>query len=570
MHINEFKIIYVIYFIYILYKSILNMREIELDNIIKESLMKNKDIFLSSSVLLCAYWLQDVVFTNNFSKITTNITEFIDNLGMTSIISVSLPFLISEILYYLNDGISSHVIPEIEITIVNNLVKEIIESVKTSKTQYNTNILMMNLKKVLEIRNIYHMIVSYIFPTVMISIGLIYYMSKFNSKAGLITAITICVLFIITYFSEKSSMNLSHENTNSIDAYYDNIHDVVGNIDTVIVSSSCDKEINALEDSKLNVCEKYVNSKQSSGTVSFKLHMLSMMTIFIILGCAVKLYINKETSKETLISTAMLSMLFVQYYDNTITKTKSAMDNIGKYKEMKKYFSTFKINDDIGLTDGNFRMSGGKIELKNVSVKYDEKYIFENLNHIVSPQTKVGLIGDMGSGKSSLLKILGGLTNYEGSVIIDGQDISKYNQDDVMKHIAYIPQHPKFFNRTILENMNYGIDGYTEEDIWNFLEKMEVKTFFEKFPKGLNTMTGKDGSNLSGGQKQITAIMRALLQDKKILLIDEPTSSLDETTKNLVMKTLKNIKDKTILIVTHDKSMVDIFDDFIFFGESNN
>ena len=81
---------------------------------------------------------------------------------------MTLPFLISEILYYLNDGISSHVIPEIEITIVNDLVEEIMKSVKTSKTQYNSNILMMNLKKVLEIRHIYNMVVSYIFPTLMI------------------------------------------------------------------------------------------------------------------------------------------------------------------------------------------------------------------------------------------------------------------------------------------------------------------------------------------------------------------------------------------------------------------
>lgn len=118
------------------------------------------------------------------------------------------------------------------------------------------------------------------------------------------------------------------------------------------------------------------------------------------------------------------------------------------------------------------------------------------------------------------------------------------------------------FNKNILYNLTYG-SNFTELEIVNFIENLNFTDFFNLFPKGLKTNVDKDGQNLSGGQKQLIAIIRAMIQNKKIILLDEPTNSLDIQTKNIIVQLIKKIKNKTILIVTHDQTILELFDDFI-------
>jgi ABC-type bacteriocin/lantibiotic exporter with double-glycine peptidase domain len=113
-----------------------------------------------------------------------------------------------------------------------------------------------------------------------------------------------------------------------------------------------------------------------------------------------------------------------------------------------------------------------------------------------------------------------------------------------------------------LENISYGTK-YTEKETLDLLKKFGIDNFFNKFEKGIYTNVGKEGSKLSGGQKQIMALIRAIIHQKKIILLDEPTSSLDTETKKIFIDLIQTIKDKTIVVVTHDKTIYDLFDDII-------
>ena len=155
--------------------------------------------------------------------------------------------------------------------------------------------------------------------------------------------------------------------------------------------------------------------------------------------------------------------------------------------------------------------------------------------------------------------MLSGIIDYEGDILIDSQNLNDISHKSITDNVAYISQHPHLFDRTILENITYGTE-FSEKDVMRIAKQLGLESFFDQFPLKLKTNVGKGGSNLSGGQKQFVSLIRATLQNKKILLLDEPTSSLGEKSKFLLMDILKKLKNKTIIVVTHDKDLNQIFD----------
>ena len=163
----------------------------------------------------------------------------------------------------------------------------------------------------------------------------------------------------------------------------------------------------------------------------------------------------------------------------------------------------------------NLKVTKGNIEFKNISLKYGDKVVFDDISLNVKGNMKIGISGPIGSGKSTLLKMLAGVTEYEGAILIDGQNIKDCTYESLTKYIAYISQHPKLFNQSILYNISYGTDQ-TEEQVIAKLKSYGLMDFINVFPEKLHTNVGKEGANVSGGQKQFISFIRALIQNKSI------------------------------------------------------
>jgi ABC-type multidrug transport system fused ATPase/permease subunit len=538
-------------------------RSINLKNIIYSSLKENDKIILSIISVFTAYWLQDIVFPDVFSKFTTNVPEFIQNLSMSNVFGLLFPYLVAELLFYINNIIVADAIPNIELNIVKKITDETFESLKTSKQQINVNEYTMNLKKIIESKAIYYLVISYIVPTILVGLGMIYYFMRADLKMGLLSCLIMAIFMYITITFQQNTIKSSYENEDEINLFYDSIHDVVSNYDTVITSNTKDNEMIDLNNKKQLVKYKYTGSELKSTQSTFNLHLMSLATAVILNGFSFKLYIDGKLNKESLVTTAVTSILFMQYYNSTIVKFKNTIGHIGKFYEVSDYFDKFKIREN--QSNDIFSMGKGNITFKNISLKYEDKLILDNFSYDVTGGNKIGIVGKVGSGKTSLLKMIAGLLDYDGNVYIDGQNIKKYDYNSIMEYVAYIPQHPKMFNNTIFYNITYGVNCDMAQLI-SFLQSINFLNFFEMgFKNGFDTQVGKEGTKLSGGQKQIIAILRALLKNKKILLLDEPTSSLDPETKKMVISLLNNIKNKTLLIVSHDQDINKIFDKVITF-----
>lgn len=195
----------------------------------------------------------------------------------------------------------------------------------------------------------------------------------------------------------------------------------------------------------------------------------------------------------------------------------------------------------------------GEIEFRNVSFRYKRKWVLQNFNLKIRCGERVGLVGASGAGKTTLVNLL--MRFYDpahGVILIDGQDISTVTQDSLRESIAFIPQEPTMFNRTLRENIAYGRQGATDHEIRAASKRAMAHDFIMGTDKKYDSMVGDRGIKLSGGQRQRIAIARAFLKDAPILILDEATSALDSETEVCIQKSFDELADgRTTVAIAH-------------------
>lgn len=197
----------------------------------------------------------------------------------------------------------------------------------------------------------------------------------------------------------------------------------------------------------------------------------------------------------------------------------------------------------------------GKIEFKNLTFSYKNKRkpVFKGFNLTINPKEKVGIVGESGSGKTTLINLLQRAFEVQsGAILIDGQDISQVTQESLHQNISLIPQDTVLFNRSILENISFGLDDVSIKKVQAATKKAYADEFIRAKENGYDGFAGDRGCLLSGGERQRLAIARAILRDAPILILDEATSALDSESEVLINKAIENIIHKqTVIAIAH-------------------
>jgi ATP-binding cassette subfamily B protein len=205
------------------------------------------------------------------------------------------------------------------------------------------------------------------------------------------------------------------------------------------------------------------------------------------------------------------------------------------------------------------RPADAGVRFERVRFAYaDGPPLFEDLDLDIPSGTKIGLVGQSGGGKSTLTRLLLRLMDVDGGrILIGGQDIARLRQADLRSLIAYVPQEPAMFHRSVRDNIAFARPGATDAEILRAARAAHVTEFAESLPNGFDTLVGERGVKLSGGQRQRLALARAILRDAPILLLDEATSALDSESELLVQEALWHLmQDRTALVVAHRLSTV--------------
>lgn len=200
------------------------------------------------------------------------------------------------------------------------------------------------------------------------------------------------------------------------------------------------------------------------------------------------------------------------------------------------------------------KLRKGEIEFNNISFSYRPGMTaLKHFSLHIAPGEKVALVGSSGAGKSTVGKLL--LRLYDpstGTVTIDGQNLATVQQGSLRKQIATVPQDPLLFHRSILENIRYARPNASKADVIMAAKSAQAHGFISRLPKKYDTVVGERGTRLSGGERQRVALARAFLQNASIILMDEPTSSLDSISEKSIQRALKKLfADRTVIVIAH-------------------
>jgi ATP-binding cassette subfamily B protein len=211
----------------------------------------------------------------------------------------------------------------------------------------------------------------------------------------------------------------------------------------------------------------------------------------------------------------------------------------------------------------DLKMNRGKVVFKDVTFGHDsEKPLFKHLNLRIQSGEKIGLVGPSGGGKTTLTTLLLRFMDIQGGTIsVDGQNITNVTQNDLRSRIAYVPQEPLLFHRTLRDNIRYGQLDASDETVEAVSKMANAHEFIETLNDGYETMVGERGTKLSGGQRQRVAIARAMIKNAPILVLDEATSALDSESEELIQDALWRLMEgRTAIVIAHRLSTIQKMD----------
>ena len=389
------------------------------------------------------------------------------------------------------------------------------------------------------------------FLFVIIIFIIIFFINKLLFLLLIIFALT--YMFVYLLFRDKIySMSLILKEKNSeVNSYL--IESILG-IDTI-------KNFNIEKERKLRFKSKYnnllkLNVKYNKFILSIELFQNFIMTIsnVFILFVGIKL-VNKGLLlfSNLIIINSLLIYFFISlkniiYFDRILIDSKNSynrLEDLLDEEEDKNNKSNFNFNNNI--------------EFKNVAYSYDSYNIFENLSFNIDKGDFVFVKGDSGVGKSTLFKILTKQINdYKGKVIIDNTNIKNLSLNDIRNNICFVSQNEIIFTDTILNNITLFKEVAKKE-----LEKVIRITGIDKFLKekniSLNFLLEENGHNISGGERQRILLARALLQNKKILILDETTNGIDTLSEENIVRKVKEEYDVTLILISHRYDNLKLF-----------
>jgi len=381
-----------------------------------------------------------------------------------------------------------------------------------------------------------------------------YFISK---KAALVYTGFVVVNYIFIYGLYSYFVNKRIDLLDSEGNMYDYFIDCFQNFSSIFSFNQQSEEKHYFS---VNVYKPYKQKVLDLWTVYIATNFfwgLITLVVFVIMNYLFyQEYKNKNINSELLISAFIITFSIIRLFEDA-DKTAWRIANVfSSMNHIELFFEELHNNNKNLHKKKENTFSYGDIVLKNIYHKYNNTFVLENVNLTIKKGDKVVIVGEIGSGKSTITKLLLGYQPITmGKITINDIDLNSISNKDIRKNIFYIPQKPKLFNRTLYENIVYGLEN--KPSIAQILEIMDaygLKEIKEIFEEKMNQSVGVEGNSLSGGQRQIVWLLRCFFRQVPILILDEPTASLDKRHKDIIISIIKKLSvNKTVILISHDQ-----------------
>lgn len=540
----------------------------ELKKMLWEFFRQNKALFLFSSIFIFIVPIHDIVLPLIYSKVVDALSKgrgFVKPLILVTSILVVL-----QVLDFLSDYNDTRLLPKLQSFVRTKTMMALLNKYEDAIEELEVGAINTKLVKLPgTITSLFERCKNFMIPHMLLhatAISLFFYADKY---LGLSLMVTVVIMYFVISKAPTKCDAITMKRDSAFNELHEEIDDDLRNLFSIYGTNQKHQEIKRIE--KYN--DNYNKLYRKTTLCSFGLRsMISpvVITFIIVMMMRVNYIIKKKMVKLSL----FIPIFFITLY---IINSFMALDDQLKHiifdwgivksgldllKPLPKKPKSSKINN----TNTQQDISSG-IGLQHVSFQYPNSStkILNDVTLHINHGEAVAVVGDIGSGKSTILKmLLGYYRPNSGVVYYNGKSYDEMSLKEVRQRIGYVPQVPVLFNRTIYENITYGNQKVTRDEVKQVLEEVGLLQEFNKHKHGLDTKVGKNGSMLSGGQRQLVWCLRVMLSNPEVLILDEPTSSIDEKSKLSLRKLLERfMKGKTVIMVTHDPAIVSFAKKFI-------
>lgn len=545
------------------------MNKVNINNYLLEYIQENKIIFIICFILLFTYPLQKIGLPKYYGKVISSISDnklekqsFFNNVKILLII-----YSLIQLLFASLQKVQGMLVPKFAEFCIQKIFSHLIKKEYLDYDNIEIGSIIAKITKIPWLIYKYlELLRTFIFSQI-VTMGIcIYHYYTISIEVCICFIFLLIGICLLQYISYKLTLKIDMEGERTKDYIYSHFQDVLNNFISILICQNDKREKKILSE-KFKPFIKLFNKALDMNFIIRIIFGLFNIISFVLLNYLIyKQYSNKKISKEVFLSSFIITYSILSLFNESFWAVRNVVDTYSQVKDMELFFNNsdqyIKKEFIVSKIKKNEKFVLGNILFKDINFNYnDDNKVLENINLEIKQNENVAIIGKIGSGKTTLIKLLLNIIKpTSGSIYIGNVDIRNISKNELYKNIFYIPQKPKLLNRTLYENIMYGFDNINnnkEENITKIMSKLKQlnlnNDIINTFKNKMNHNVGNDGMKVSGGQRQIVWLVRALLRDSKILILDEPSASLDKENKQNIFNTINNIsKNKTIIVITHD------------------
>ena len=526
---------------------------------------------------LCAlilYFFESVVASRLNAKlfasldIKKNFKFSLKNESIKYIIYIIILYTLILIFQYISQIIETDFYPSYSSFVRTNIFKNTIK--KFSNEYQDIKIgkyISRNVDITKELNTLINKIINNVIISIIVILFIIGYLLFLNYKIGLIFLVSLIIITLFIYFNsfiiidkatKKSILNLNMS---------EKLSDSLSNLANIYLNNQSKNEVATNKSTNKEIEDFTKEYYRYSNNMVNGINIILYITLICVSLYTIYMYINKKVDKVLVITVFILMFLYFKILIKFGFNISDVFGRIGYVNASNNFIEFIYNNSSNNDADSFMKINSGEIVFKNISFGYKKNnLIFNNLNLTIAPNKITGILGQSGSGKTTISKLILKLyTPSDGDIFIDNNNLKKLDTEYIRDNIIYINQRTQLFNTSIIENIKYGNEHIDDEYIIKYIKENDLDTIFKNVKDGIYSNVGVNGNNLSLGMQKIVIILRGIMKSNyKIIIFDEPLAGLDKNSRKKIIKLIKNISEnKTVIIITHDTEILDITDNII-------
>lgn len=542
----------------------------ELLNILFDFFHTEKGLFYLSFVFVLIVPLRDIVLPLLYSSVINAITNGTDLLLPLVVVTVLL--IIIQLLEFFIDLHDSKLLSRLQTFIRKKMVLNILDQYEDSIKELELGEINAKLLKFPGvITSLFERLKNHMIPHLLLHLGVVILFFWVDRYLGISLLVTVVLIYIIMLRGPSKCNDVTKKRDVAYNKLYEEIDDNLRNLYSIYGANQKKSEIDRIDKYNSWYNKLYYQTTLCSFNVRSLISPIVIVFILIIMFRIKHLVTSNKVQLSMFIPIFFISMYIINSFMSTDEQVKNIIFEWGMMKGCVDILTSGKKRKPTKKTRKNTPPSQhdeeSGLRLVNVSFKFpnQDHMILDKLNLQINSGESVAILGDIGSGKSTVLKLLLGYYRpVKGSIYFNNVNYKELPVKTIRQKIGYVPQVPVLFNRSIIDNILYGNKDTPRQEVEEVLGELGLLSEFKKHKNGLDTKVGKNGSNVSGGQRQLIWCLRVLFKNPEVLILDEPTSSIDEKSKLMLKQLLERyMKGKTIIMVTHDPQILSFAKKFV-------